>query len=128
MRAVVNAFCILHSIFQPRSRVPPSRDSNAGLVYLLDRARSPGQRPPFKFPSPIRWEIVAARSPRIRGKNTTPEKRVRSLLHRLGFRFRLYARIPVSLYASNEETPPSPIGWQRGFGWGVETSSSPAPL
>src|SRR5436309_5666557 len=32
---------------------------------------------------------------RIRGKNTTPEIRVRSLLHRLGYRFRLHARIPV---------------------------------
>ncbi len=32
---------------------------------------------------------------RIRGKNTTPELRVRSLLHRLGYRFRLHVRIPV---------------------------------
>src|SRR5258706_4511199 len=32
---------------------------------------------------------------RIRGKNTTPEMRVRSLLHRMGFRFRLHVRIPV---------------------------------
>src|SRR5207247_220276 len=32
---------------------------------------------------------------RVRGKNTMPEKRVRSLLHRLGYRFRLHARIPV---------------------------------
>lgn len=29
---------------------------------------------------------------RIRGKNTTPEKRVRSLLHRMGYRFRLHAK------------------------------------
>ena len=27
---------------------------------------------------------------RIRGKDTTPEKRVRSLLHRMGYRFRLH--------------------------------------
>jgi len=33
---------------------------------------------------------------RIRGKDTMPEKRVRSLLHRLGYRFRLHVRIPVS--------------------------------
>src|SRR6266542_3716646 len=33
---------------------------------------------------------------RIRGKDTTPEKRVRSLLHRLGYRFRLHVRIPIS--------------------------------
>ena len=32
---------------------------------------------------------------RIRGKDTTPEKRVRSLMHRLGYRFRLHARISV---------------------------------
>ncbi len=29
---------------------------------------------------------------RIRGKDTKPEKRLRSLLHRLGFRFRLHGR------------------------------------
>jgi DNA mismatch endonuclease, patch repair protein len=29
---------------------------------------------------------------RIRGKNTAPEKRVRSLLHRLGYRFRLHGK------------------------------------
>ena len=29
---------------------------------------------------------------RVRGKDTTPEKAVRSLLHRLGFRFRLHRR------------------------------------
>jgi DNA mismatch endonuclease (patch repair protein) len=32
---------------------------------------------------------------RIRGKNTTPEMRVRSALHRLGYRFRLHVRIPL---------------------------------
>jgi len=32
---------------------------------------------------------------RIRGKDTTPERIVRSLLHRLGYRFRLHVRIPV---------------------------------
>jgi hypothetical protein len=32
---------------------------------------------------------------RIRGKDTTPEKRVRSLLHKMGFRFRLHVKIPV---------------------------------
>lgn len=34
---------------------------------------------------------------RIRGKDTTPEKTVRSLLHRLGYRFRLHAKIPIQL-------------------------------
>jgi hypothetical protein len=37
---------------------------------------------------------------RIRGKDTTPERVVRSLLHRLGCRFRLHVRIPVILSAS----------------------------
>ena len=32
---------------------------------------------------------------RIRGKDTTPEMRVRSLLHRHGYRFRLHVRIPI---------------------------------
>ena len=32
---------------------------------------------------------------RIRGKHTTPERVVRSLLHRLGYRFRLYRKIPI---------------------------------
>jgi G:T-mismatch repair DNA endonuclease (very short patch repair protein) len=32
---------------------------------------------------------------RIRGKDTTPEKAVRSMLHRMGYRFRLNVRIPV---------------------------------
>jgi hypothetical protein len=32
---------------------------------------------------------------RIRGKDTKPKKRVRSLLHRLGFRFRLHAKLAV---------------------------------
>jgi len=30
---------------------------------------------------------------RIRGKDTTPERIVRSLLHRLGYRFRLNVRV-----------------------------------
>jgi DNA mismatch endonuclease (patch repair protein) len=34
---------------------------------------------------------------RIRGKDTTPERIVRSLLHRLGYRFRLHVRIPIQL-------------------------------
>ena len=32
---------------------------------------------------------------RVRGKHTAPEKRVRSLLHRLGFRFRLSRKLAV---------------------------------
>ena len=37
-----------------------------------------------------RWNMS-----RIRGKDTTPEKAVRSLLHRMGYRFRLHVRIPI---------------------------------
>jgi DNA mismatch endonuclease (patch repair protein) len=33
---------------------------------------------------------------RIRGRNTTPEKRVRALLRRLGYTFRLHVKIPVA--------------------------------
>jgi DNA mismatch endonuclease, patch repair protein len=34
---------------------------------------------------------------RIRGKDTTPEKVVRALLHRMGYRYRLHVRIPVEM-------------------------------
>jgi DNA mismatch endonuclease, patch repair protein len=34
---------------------------------------------------------------RIRGKDTTPEKTVRSLFHRLGYRFRLHVRFPIEV-------------------------------
>ena len=45
---------------------------------------------------------------RIRGKDTTPEKIVRSLLHRMGYRFRLHVRIPIpdSLFAPIGERIP----------------------
>lgn len=39
---------------------------------------------------------------RIRGKHTTPEKLVRSLLHRMGCRFRLHVRIPLSKEGSRK--------------------------
>jgi DNA mismatch endonuclease (patch repair protein) len=38
---------------------------------------------------------------RIRGKDTTPEKVVRSLLHKMGYRFRLHVKIPM-------RQPPAP--------------------
>jgi len=34
---------------------------------------------------------------RIRGKDTTPERIIRSVLRRLGYRFRLHVRIPVEM-------------------------------
>jgi hypothetical protein len=43
---------------------------------------------------------------RIRGKDTTPEKIVRSLLHKMGFRFRLHVRIPLGeVRRANEKKP-----------------------
>ena len=42
---------------------------------------------------------------RIRGKHTTPEMRVRSLLHRLGYRFRLHVRIPIEVGRAVLSTP-----------------------
>jgi G:T-mismatch repair DNA endonuclease (very short patch repair protein) len=52
---------------------------------------------------------------RIRGKDTTPEKVVRSLLHRMGYRFRLHVRIPIPPSTlNNRRSPPRPVG--RGEG------------
>jgi len=42
---------------------------------------------------------------RIRGKNTTPEKVVRSLLHRLGYRFRLHRKIPIPQLSTKNPQP-----------------------
>ena len=47
---------------------------------------------------------------RIRGKHTTPEKVVRSLLRQLGCRFRLHVRIPIT--AKNAEHA-KPVGHKR---------------
>jgi len=52
---------------------------------------------------------------RIRGKHTTPEKVVRSLLRRLGYRFRLHRKIPI---------PQLPV--HRSLGAGGSTINSPA--
>jgi DNA mismatch endonuclease, patch repair protein len=42
---------------------------------------------------------------RIRGKDTTPEKVVRSLLHRLGYRFRLHRKIPIPQHSTKNTQP-----------------------
>jgi DNA mismatch endonuclease (patch repair protein) len=47
---------------------------------------------------------------RIRGKDTMPEKIVRSLLHRMGYRFRLHVRIPVEVGTSRCGVPPAQSG------------------
>ena len=44
---------------------------------------------------------------RIRGKHTTPEKAVRSLLHRMGYRFRLHVRIRIPIKSSSSSFSPS---------------------
>ena len=46
---------------------------------------------------------------RIRGKNTTPEMRVRSLLNRLGYRFRLHVRIPIPVVGTAHGGPSLPL-------------------
>ena len=51
-------------------------------------SESPSPRPPFDDVPPARRRNLAA----VRGKDTAPELRVRRLLHRLGFRFRLHRR------------------------------------
>src|SRR5579883_3301005 len=45
---------------------------------------------------------------RIRGKDTSPELVVRSLLHRMGFRFRVHRRIQVEGRGSKIEDSKSP--------------------
>ena len=45
---------------------------------------------------------------RIRGKHTTPEKAVRSILHRLGYRFRLHFRIPIPSSSVQSSRPAVP--------------------
>src|SRR5262245_21686459 len=40
---------------------------------------------------------------RIRGKDTTPEKIVRSLLHKMGYRFRLHVPIQIPLSTANRQ-------------------------
>ncbi len=47
---------------------------------------------------------------RIRGKDTTPEKVVRLLLHRLGYRFRLHVRIPIT---AKDAEYAKPVGHKR---------------
>jgi DNA mismatch endonuclease (patch repair protein) len=47
---------------------------------------------------------------RIRGKDTTPEKAVRSLLHRMGYRFRLHARITI---LAKHADPTKPVGRKK---------------
>src|SRR5438445_665494 len=59
---------------------------------------------------------------RIRGKNTTPEKRVRSLLQRLGYRFRLHVRMPVPFDSLSASTAPRPSDGRGIKGEGLRES------
>jgi G:T-mismatch repair DNA endonuclease (very short patch repair protein) len=57
---------------------------------------------------------------RIRGKNTVPEKVVRSILHRLGFRFDCMARTcPGGPTSCCRNTKPS-FSFTDVFGIGIE--------
>jgi hypothetical protein len=47
---------------------------------------------------------------RIRGKDTTPEMIVRSMLHRMGYRFRLHRRIPIEVGTSRGDVTPASSG------------------
>jgi len=65
---------------------------------------------------------------RIRGKNTSPEIVVRKLLHRMGYRFRLHVRIPITLSASTGERVKGEVS---KFSSGVRRSTKfriPLPL
>jgi len=73
---------------------------------------------------------------RIRGKDTTPERIVRSLLHRLGYHFRLHVRIPISTKDTNHTKPFNrkgtqsaqrrfPLRLERGEGQGEVSKRTP---
>src|SRR5204863_6339857 len=66
------------------------------------------QPSPCYFPPMPKDRLTKARRSwnmsRIRGKDTTPEKIVRSLLHRMGYRFRLHVRIPVATVSDRRLT------------------------
>src|SRR6266540_2821653 len=90
----------------------PSSEATSAWISFCVHLRSSAVKPPFLGAIPVRdrrskdllsRERRSWNMSRIRGKDTTPEKRVRSLLHRLGFRFRLHVRIPVTLSASTEQ-------------------------
>lgn len=97
---------------------------------LTKEHRSSGPRPPDRrgikregSKDRLSAERRSWNMSRIRGKNTTPEMRVRSLLHRLGYRFRLHVRIALPAWSGN--TPPSPQLLWRGAGSEVMRSRIP---
>jgi DNA mismatch endonuclease (patch repair protein) len=56
---------------------------------------------------------------RIRGRDTTPERLVRSLLHKMGYRFRLNVKIPVQ---AGRVVPRAPgRGYEKGGAQGATT-------
>ncbi|SRR6266540_5615280 len=83
----------------------PSSEATSAWISFCVHLRSSAVKPPFLGAIPVRdrrskdrlsRERRSWNMSRIRGRDTTPEKRVRSVLHRLGFRFRLHVRIPAS--------------------------------
>src|SRR4051794_39342189 len=67
---------------------------------------------------------------RIRGKDTTPEKIVRSLLHKMGYRFRLHVRIPIPL-SKVRTSSTSSHNFQKGKSgtrWNVSLPQKPRSI
>src|SRR5204863_6910534 len=67
------------------------------------------QPSPCYFPPMPKDRLTKARRSwnmsRIRGKDTAPEKIVRSLLHKMGYRFRLHVRIPIPTGGTRSASP-----------------------
>src|SRR6266508_3288753 len=89
----------------------PSSEATSAWISFCVHLRSSAVKPPFLGAIPVRdrrskdllsRERRSWNMSRIRGKDTTPEKRVRSLLHRIGYRFRLHVRISVGQTRNSE--------------------------
>jgi len=84
-----------------RDRLTKDRRSNPLAHRLGEGVRRTSEGRDRLSPERRSWNMS-----RIRGKHTTPEKVVRSLLRRLGYRFRLHVRMPVILSASTDVPRP----------------------
>lgn len=80
-----------------RDRLTKARRSSPLAHRMGEGGRKPGEGRDRLSPQRRSWNMS-----RIRGKDTKPEKVVRALLHRLGYRFRSHVRIPVILSASTK--------------------------
>src|SRR5204863_8726847 len=88
------------------------------------------QPSPCYFPPMPKDRLTKARRSwnmsRIRGKDTTPEKVVRSLLHRMGYRFRLHVRIPIPASAIPKSALRNPLRKTLHSAFRVPHSERPA--